>query len=129
VKVVVILDGKVILEGNASDDGHRDADELWEALKSVKLKPTAAFAKLQIKDDAKQVTVTNTAPKGEESNLQIKMAYGGRAATREIGVTRQPADPAGREWQIDSKDIDRLFEYREISRYEASILKHPKIGD
>lgn len=83
VRVEVLLNGKVILEGNASDNGKRDADELWEALKQVKLKATAEFRTLDIAKDAREAAIKSTAPTGERGNVKIVMSYGGVAETRE----------------------------------------------
>ena len=46
VPIKVSVDGEVILEGNASDNGRPDADEVWDALKRVNLGETKAFKKL-----------------------------------------------------------------------------------
>jgi hypothetical protein len=122
----VLLDGKVILEGNASDNGHRDADELWEALKTVQFKPTEEFWKLNIDNEAARAVVESTAPKGQQVNLKIEVTYGGMALTRKIRVYRVPPDSAGRDWRIDAVDIEDLFDSRMISRRDAAGLVNPK---
>ncbi len=115
-----------MLEGNASDNGHRDADQLWDALKDVKFKPTAAFKKLQEKEDAKEVLLKSTTGRGELVNLQIILDFGGRAVTNELHIHRVPADAPGREWQLDADEVANLFDSRMISRYEAGKLRDPK---
>ena len=74
VRAQVILDGKIILEGNASDNGSRDADELWDALKSVTFKPTKEFEALAIDDGADQVVIKSTSP--------LKVAHGNSTVMR-----------------------------------------------
>ncbi len=126
VKAQVLLDGKVILEGNASDDGHRNADQVWDALKTVRFKPTAEFQNLKVKADAKDVVVKSTSSEDEPARLKVDVYYGGIAHTHELHLQRVPADEYGREWKIDSKDVERLFESRLISRSEAGKLSEPK---
>jgi len=126
VKVQITLDGKVILEGGASDDGSRDADQLWDALKSVKFKPTAEFHKLNIKDDAKVAVIKSTSPMGEPVNLKVDVWYGGTAIADELHLRRLPVDDYGREWQLDSTEVTDLFESRMILRSEAARLIDPK---
>jgi hypothetical protein len=122
VRVQIILDGKVILEGNASDDGRRDADELWDALKSVRFKPTTEFHRLCVEADVQETVLKSTSPPGELANLTVEVAYGGTAVTNELHIKRVPVDAQGREWQLDSKDVTRLFDSRLISRSEAANL-------
>lgn len=126
VRAQVVLDGKVILEGNASDDGQRNADQVWDALKTVTFKPTAEFQSLKIKADLKEVVVKSTSLQGEPSNLKIEVYYGGIAGTHELHLRRVPVDAYGREWQIDSRDVEDLFESRLISRREVGKLSDPK---
>jgi hypothetical protein len=122
VRVQIILEGRVILEGNASDDGSRDADQLWDALKSVEFKPTAEFHKLNVDADVQETVLKSTSPAGELVNLKIEVAYGGTAITNELRIKRVPVDDQGREWQLDSNDVTRLFDSRMISRSEAANL-------
>jgi hypothetical protein len=124
--IQIILDGKVILEGNASDDGSRDADQLWDALKSVRFKPTEEFQKLNIQRGAKEAVVRSTSPEGELVNLIVDVDVGGTAITNELHLKRVPADEYGREWQLNSQEVADLFDSRTISRREAAKLASPK---
>ena len=128
VKIEVLLDGKVLLEGNDSDDGHRDADQVWDALTSVNFKATDEFKKLMTKDDVQEVLLKSTtgSARGEQVNLQIDAMYGGTVVTHELHIKRVPVDRFGREWQLDAKELTKLFRYRTISRDQAAQLANPK---
>lgn len=127
VPVRISVNGEVILEGNASDDGHRDADAVWEALKDVKLRETEAFKKLEIASDA---TVYKFRLDRPENNaplpIQIDASVGGEAATCVMTIKRVKPDGGGGTWKIDSEDLDGLFDFRLISRAQARYLKNPK---
>ncbi len=117
VKVEVLLDGKVILRGSASDNGRRDADELWEALKKVDLKPTAEFQKLAVQAAAKEYLIKSMAADGK---VKIAMYFGGVAETVELKIYRVPIDKFGREWRLAAEDINRLAKDRVISPEEVA---------
>lgn len=125
VKVEVSVDGEVILEGNASDDGHRDADEIWEALKHAKLRETDAFKKLKIPTDLMEYKFERGRPKSPP--FKIDASYGGEHSTYFLKIKRVVASdgPAGT-WRIDPEVLDTGFDFRSISRGEARRLKNPK---
>ena len=127
VPVEVRLNGEVILEGNVSDDGHRDADELWEALKVSDLGEAEAFKKLRVAPDLNEYKVAGGGDKAEPLPVQIKVRYGGVAQSRAITIRRVPPDSAGRVWRISAADVDDSFDGRMLSRREAAKLVNPKL--
>ena len=127
VPVRISLDGEVILEGNLSDDGDRDADELWDALKSANLRETDAFRELQVAPDLKELTIGGSAGKQETLPVQVTVKYGGVAQSRAITIRRMPSDRVGSTWRVSAEDVDELFNRRLLSRREVAKLADPKM--
>lgn len=127
VPVRISLNGEVILEGNASDGGERDADELWDALKSANLREMDAFRRLQVAPDLKELKVGGTADKQETLPVQVSVKYGGVAQSSAITIHRMPPDRVGSTWRVSAKDVDELFDRRQLSRREVAKLADPKL--
>lgn len=131
VPVTISLNGKVIFEGNASDNGERDADEVWEALKESRLRPTRAFGELglDVSGDHLQLNAVDSDETNNENHeahwFEIDVAYGGFARTRNLTLERVKPDAAGRIWRITSGDVDGLFDWRFVRRLEIPELKKP----
>ena len=127
VKASVSYDGVVILEGSTSDDGRVDADGVWAYLKTLKFKPTAAFADRKIDPATGKTTLTGA---GEgvalaDSKITVSIAFGGSAKFRELTLIRVPKDSQGKEWRLDPVQVDDRFASRLISRREAARLRNP----
>ena len=127
IRASVSFDGKVILTGSTSDDGHADADGVWEYLKEIKFTPTEAFDALNVGPTAKQTKQVGAGPGVALSDCRItvSIAYGGSSKFRELTLTRVAKDAHGREWMLDPGKVDKWFAYRLISRREASKLRRP----
>lgn len=126
VPIKVYFDGELILEGNASDDGHPDADAVWEALKQVNLGETDAFIKLFGRDVGDELKIWKK-PEGElPMKIRIDVAYGGVAEVTALRVRRQRPDAAGRVWRVHPEDVDNSFNTRLIKRSDAARLANPK---
>lgn len=121
----ISINGQVVLQGPAGDDGHADADQVWDYLKSVRLKPTDNFSKLQISADAKEAFLTGEAPIGELGKVVIEIKYGGMARSRKLKIIRVPRDKQGREWQLDPAQVEELFDRRWIRRSDVVRLENP----
>ena len=126
IRIKIYLDGEVILEGGAGDDGHPDADAVWKRLRSRKLKATEHFQKLNVAPDAKETTVTSDEPIGPLDPIIVDINYGGKATTRRLKLIRVPMDKHGREWTLDAAQVDELFHDRYIHRSEAARLENPR---
>jgi len=127
VRVEITLNGEVILEGNASDNGERDADAIWEALKVTNLRETDAFRKLKIDPELKEYQFDLDPPeKGHAWPIKIDASFGGEKETRFVTIKRVTPDQNGGSWRIDSQDLDDAFDTRMIMRSEAVRLKRPK---
>lgn len=95
VKVVVLVDGKPILESSRGDRGDEDADEVWGYLKHMTFIPTEEFAATHA--GAKTVNLESKAPVGQNGEIVIDMPYGGWAQTRRLKLIRVSRDDAGHE--------------------------------
>ena len=126
VRASVWLDGKVLLGASTGDDGHIDADGVWEYLKRLKLQPTEEFKKLNVDPTAKEVTLSSKGPKGERIEIVVRIAYGGRATPRKLKLVRVPKDEYGGEWSLAPAEVDGMFNLRLINRELASRLRKPK---
>ena len=127
IRASVSFDGKVILTGSTSDDGHADADDVWEYQKEIKFTPTEAFGALNVDPTAKQTKLVGAGPGVALSDCRItvSIAYGGSSKFRELTLTRVAKDAHGREWMLDPGEVDKWFAYRLISRREAANLRNP----
>ena len=127
VPIKVYLDGEVILEGNASDDGSPDADEVWDALKQVNLGETEAFKKMFGDDVADDFTIVKKRSEKEQPlPITVDVAYGGVAKTTGLHIRRMAPDGAGRVWRIDPKEVSQLFGGRLIKRSDVARLSNPR---
>lgn len=127
VPITISINGEVILEGNASDDGRPDADQVWDALKQVNLGETEAFKKLfgnVASDDFK--LPRKQGERGQPLKFTIDVAYGGHAETANLTIRRMPPDGAGRVWRIRAEEVDNLFNIRFIRRSDVANLSNPR---
>lgn len=119
----IAMDGKEILRGSTSDDGHPDVDEVWGYLRGITFSPTDDFAKLGLAADTAQLLLEK---KGEPKAIVLDLAYGGEVRTWRLELERC-VDAHGKPcWKLAPPEIERLFSYRLISRSEAARLRDPK---
>ncbi|MEQ8790518.1 MAG: hypothetical protein RIC55_29750 [Pirellulaceae bacterium] len=110
VPIEVRVEGALILKGNASDDGSRDADELWNALKTETLEETPAFTRLTFERKGDLYRITGRTSR----SIVVDVAYGGVAKTRRIVLQLMSSDSQGRKWRIAPDDVDALFDERDV---------------
>jgi hypothetical protein len=127
VPIKIYVDGELILEGNASDDGTPDADEVWDALKRVNLGETREFKRLAGDNIGDQLEIFRK-QKGDDKAMpiRIEVAYGGTAEITALRIQRKSPDGAGRVWRIESQQVSDLFDTRYLSRSDAAGLSNPK---
>lgn len=116
VAISVISNNIVLLEGSDDDNGRRDADAVWDNLPNVRLKASDAFLKEYVKDNTAVVKAT----------CLLKVTHGGTSRDIAFNIHRIKPDEFGREWKLDPYDVKAEFEFREISRDQASQLTNPK---
>ncbi|GIX01042.1 MAG: hypothetical protein KatS3mg111_4374 [Pirellulaceae bacterium] len=149
IKIRVYVDGQVILEGSMSDDGSRDADEVWRLLeqgskekkKWAALRETEHFDAAALKPDGGNESRFHLHVLGDRQ-ITLSVAFGGKAyvsdlilyrvATEHQDHARKPTfgrtsrDKPPKKWMLDAQQIGDLFSRRLISRREAARLKNPK---
>ena len=114
----------MILRATTSDNGSPDVDAVWGRLKTLTFKPTAEFAKLAIADDAKGATLGAQQP--GPMRVRLRIGYGGEVKCRVLKLVRVPVEPTGGQWRVLAGEVDRLFNARLISRWEAARLENPR---
>ncbi len=126
VPIRIYLDGDVILEGNASDDGTPDADGVWDALKRVNLGETDAFTKAFGTVTEEAFTIEKRHGASEQPlKITVEATYGGVAETTRLRVRRMPPDGTGRVWRIHPDEVRDLFGHRLIKRSAVARLTEP----
>lgn len=133
IRIHVMVQGEVILEGGFSDAGRQDADDVWRAVTaaigthtySTILSETKAFKPefvKQVKDDQYVLTAPN------KGKVTFRIAFGGQTDVRELKLTKvQDPKRAGRNahiWRLDATQIKGRFAVRMIGRTKASQLKN-----
>jgi hypothetical protein len=127
VPIEIYLNGELILEGNASDDGAPDADAVWDQLGKVNLGETDAFQKLPGAQDQDTVVIESKERDARgDPGVLIDVRYGGVAHTAKLRIHRQPPDRAGRVWRIDAEDAADLFSSRFVRRRDVERLSDPE---
>ena len=126
IRAKVSLDGNTVLEGSWSDDGHVDADGVWEYLKSIKFKTTQHFTDLKIDPSAKEMTLASATKPGQPGSVVVNIAYGGKAFKRQLKLVRVPVDEYGRERTLDAIEVNKMFDDRLIRRSDAAKLANPR---
>lgn len=122
------VNGEVVLRASTSDDGHPDADAVWDYLNSeLFFEPTEAFEALGIAEDARSHTLGFLKSKdnetlGEPPTLALDVSYGGRAEPRILELVRTDSG----KWKVHPETVERQFNYRWIRRWDAARLKRPK---
>lgn len=120
IRVTVSVDGTKILEGITSDDGRVDADGVWIASKTVKLK--AVGPNLREAKVGEELVLTSDAPVGEPGRVVFDVRYGGRAEVRTLRLIRVPPGRDGYVWSIHPEEVEDNFDRRLIRRSSATGL-------
>jgi hypothetical protein len=123
----ISLDGKVVLRGSSSDDGHPDADEVWTGLRGMRFKPAEDWAATGLDADAEglsEAVLGDDPPKPGRGRVLLDMSYGGTAELRRLRVVRREDPQHGRHWVVDPMVIRYAFASRQISRREAAELRN-----
>jgi len=123
------VDGELVLRASTSDDGHPDADEVWNyLLERLEFQPAEAFPSLGI--DAASETVTlgwlkssETEHLGDPPAISLEVAHGGHDAPFRLGLVRSKGEQA---WRVDRETVENRFPYRSITRTEAAQLTDPR---
>lgn len=125
---------KVVLRGTTSDDGRRDADEVWLAADQVKLLPTEHFAALEVPEKAKKHLVVGTPipPDGvtdhepAHRDAVFSITAGGKIEGMTLEIERATVGFGEPAWKIPRHVLIDRFNWRLITRHEARLLKKPQ---
>ncbi|MBI1382514.1 MAG: hypothetical protein GC161_15660 [Planctomycetaceae bacterium] len=133
VLATVRVDNVVVLRASTSDDGHSDADEVWGYLERLEFAQAPEFATLQRLADLDTLELhgaesNEVGPDGtnrtvRERTVELRIAYGGTALTRQLAFTRPPGSDR---WRLDPAEVKRHFDGRWITRREARLLDDPQ---
>lgn len=131
IRAEVRVGNKVVLRGTTSDDGSRDADEVWLAADQVKLLPTEHFAALKVPEKAKKHLVVGTPipPDGvtdhepAHRDAVFSISAGGKIEGMTLEIERTTVGFGKPAWKIPRHVLIDRFNWRLITRYEARQLK------
>ena len=134
IRAEVRVGNKVVLRGTTSDDGRRDADEVWLAADQVKLLPTEHFAELKVPAKATKHLVVGTPipPDGvtdHEPNHRDAVFWisaGGKIEGMTLEIERTTVGLDEPAWKIPRHVLIDRFNWRLITRHEARQLKKPQ---
>ena len=134
IRAEVRVGNKVVLRGTTSDDGRRDADEVWLAADQVKLLPTEHFAELKVPAKATKHLVVGTPipPDGvtdHEPNHRDAVFWisaGGKIEGMTLEIERTTVGLGEPAWKIPRHVLIDRFNWRLITRHEARQLKKPQ---
>ena len=134
IRAEVRVGNKVVLRGTTSDDGRRDADEVWLAADQVKLLPTEHFAELKVPAKATKHLVVGTPipPDGvtdHEPNHRDAVFWisaGGKIEGMTLEIERTTVGLGKPAWKIPRHVLIDRFNWRLITRHEARQLKKPQ---
>ena len=131
IRAEVRIGNKVVLRGTTSDDGSRDADEVWLAADQVKLLPTEHFAALKVPEEATKHLVVGTPipPDGvtdhepAHRDAVFSISAGGKIVGMTLEIERTTVGLGKPAWKIPRHVLIDRFDWRLITRYEARQLK------
>ena len=131
IRAEVRIGNKVVLRGTTSDDGSRDADEVWLAADQVKLLPTEHFAALKVPEEATKHLVVGTPipPDGvtdhepAHRDAFFSISAGGKIVGMTLEIERTTVGLGKPAWKIPRHVLIDRFDWRLITRYEARQLK------
>ena len=131
IRAEVRVGNKVVLRGTTSDDGSRDADEVWLAADQVKLLPTEHFAALEVPAEAKKHRLVGTPipPDGvtdhepAHRDAVFSISAGGKIEGMSLEIERTTIGFGKPAWRIPRHVLIDRFNWRLITRHEARQLK------
>ncbi len=126
VRMSIEVNGQKTMFASTSDNGHPDADAVWNYLSETNFEFEEGQLPDNIDEDADEFTLTGDREKGL---IKIDVRYGGKATVRELRFTRVEADHAGRVWRIDPAVITEQFANRSISRRQAANLQDSRLPE
>ncbi|MEO0650567.1 MAG: hypothetical protein AAFZ65_07815 [Planctomycetota bacterium] len=124
----IAVEGQVVLRASTSDDGHPDADAVWNYLRHrLVFQPTEAFEQLEVDPRAEQITLgwlrgSDNALRGDPPALGLEVRYGGEDHPHRMTLERV-AGGAG--WRVAPETVERRFGHRRITRNQARALDDP----
>lgn len=125
----ITVDRELVLRASTSDDGHPDADEVWNyLLERLEFQPTAAFSSLGI-DPASETSTIGSLESGENERrgeppaIALEVDYGGHDTPFHLGLVRCAGQNA---WRVDRKTVEDRFPHRRITRAQAAQLIEPR---
>ena len=130
IAITFSVDGEIVLRAGTSDDGSPDADAVWERAAALELRPTEAFAALQVPASESTLALgllrgRATEHLGDPPLLELSVAYGGRTRLSTAELTRVSGTDR---WLLAPETFERYFSIRSISRREAALLDRPERG-
>lgn len=131
IRAEVRVGNKVVLRGTTSDDGSRDADEVWLAADQVKLLPTEHFAALKVPEKATKHLVVGTPIPSDgvtdhepaHRDAVFWISVGGKVEGMTLEIERTTVGFGKPAWKIPRHVLVDRFNWRLITRYEARQLK------
>ncbi len=119
VKARLLIDNKIVFEFSKGDDGHADADEVWDYLKSSEFRPAQNFSEIS-KDLG---SVDNNGTIKFNVRVRINVSYGGEIDFPP-GLRLTKTKEGG--YLMNTEDVDISFVGRMITRESAIYLTRPK---
>ena len=116
VSMRILLDDQELFECATSDDGHPNADAVWDYLKLAEFRRGEDFAdsESKIRRDENGVSLTG--------DVKVDVAYGGQLTVRELTLNRTVTDN-GERWTVPENLVDKWFWFRFVHRLNAEHLK------
>ena len=98
------------------DNGHPDADEVWNYLKTNGFRVTDDFPKFDTESAGEGIELTG--------DLLLEVHYGGQVNLKSLTVFYEKDVRRDRDWHVAPETVDRYFEFRLISRPTCSQVDH-----
>ena len=112
----ILLDGKLVLQCVARDQGYESPDEVWDSLKERRFKqpdrrfipekerPAEGFTITPDKSDPLRATLTG--------KIRVFARYGGDVTVESLELVRDKKD--SEEWRLSSKEVARTKKLRKV---------------
>jgi hypothetical protein len=114
--ITITLDDQVLWWGNASDDGHANADVVWARLQTAPLRRGEDFAanisKMRLDGDTASL----------EGEITIDVRYGGQITLRKLTMTKVQTDK-GERWTVPAGFAEKWFWSRMVQRRSVPDLE------
>jgi hypothetical protein len=114
--ITISLDDQVLWEGNASDDGHANADVVWARLQTAPLRRGEDFdanaSKIRLDGDTASL----------EGEITIDVRYGGVITLRKLTMTKVTTEK-GERWMVPAGFAEKMFWSRMIQRSSVPDLE------